>query len=318
MNARIVVSSAGTLHTPALLLRSGFKHAMIGKGLTLHPVLGVAGMQTKDVSTGLGSGVSMGVVVKQPAISANTVFKNGTGKVEAGKGQGAQFEDEEHHPGLLGLLLPWQCGKQFKIGILSWPNLAVFIGISRDRSQLHNAVSINSEGQPIVQYKVTSADTPMLMAGLEASMRMMYAAGSKLIFIGHENFPWFSRSDTESEGDNAARYDAFIASAKKEGIKAGKSQVFSAHQMSSCRMAAHPRDGCTRSTGELYECQSLFLADGSILPTSLGVNPMVTIEAFAHLVARKIVSAVKQGGVYDDALKAKVVAAEQGRSRSEW
>ena len=45
VRARVVVSAAGALHTPALLLRSGLSHrGMVGQGLTLHPVLGVGGV----------------------------------------------------------------------------------------------------------------------------------------------------------------------------------------------------------------------------------------------------------------------------------
>lgn len=35
-----MVVAAGSIHTPAVLLRSQFEHDLIGKYLTLHPVLG--------------------------------------------------------------------------------------------------------------------------------------------------------------------------------------------------------------------------------------------------------------------------------------
>lgn len=45
VKAKIVVSAAGALHTPALLLRSGLRHkGLVGASLTLHPVLGVGGV----------------------------------------------------------------------------------------------------------------------------------------------------------------------------------------------------------------------------------------------------------------------------------
>ena len=66
--------------------------------------------------------------------------------------------------------------------------------------------------------------------------------------------------------------------------------VFSAHQMSSCRMAPSPATGPTSPSGELYEVSNVFVADGSALPTSLGVNPMVTIEAMAYMVAQNVAS----------------------------
>ena len=39
-------------------------------------------------------------------------------------------------------------------------------------------------------------------------------------------------------------------------------------------------------TGETWDARNLFVVDGSALPTGLGVNPMVTIEAAGHKIAR--------------------------------
>jgi hypothetical protein len=47
VNAKIVVAAAGSIHTPALLLRSKLTNPMIGKNLTLHPVLGGGAISTK-------------------------------------------------------------------------------------------------------------------------------------------------------------------------------------------------------------------------------------------------------------------------------
>ena len=85
MHSKMVVSSGGALHTPALLLRSKFTHNKIGKFLSLHPVLAAAGVFSSDVSTGLASGVSMGVVVRNPIISGSVKSNQKTTTV-SGKG----------------------------------------------------------------------------------------------------------------------------------------------------------------------------------------------------------------------------------------
>ncbi|CAM9800849.1 unnamed protein product, partial [Hapterophycus canaliculatus] len=48
VRARAVVVSGGAIHTPAILLRSGLKHPMIGRHLCLHPVLVVGGIFPED------------------------------------------------------------------------------------------------------------------------------------------------------------------------------------------------------------------------------------------------------------------------------
>ncbi|CAM9802464.1 unnamed protein product, partial [Ectocarpus sp. 13 AM-2016] len=48
VRARAVVVSGGAINTPAILLRSGLKHPMIGRHLCLHPVLAVGGVFPED------------------------------------------------------------------------------------------------------------------------------------------------------------------------------------------------------------------------------------------------------------------------------
>lgn len=56
MRARAVVVSGGAINTPAILLRSGLKHPMIGRHLCLHPVLAVGGVFPEDYDGEHGAG----------------------------------------------------------------------------------------------------------------------------------------------------------------------------------------------------------------------------------------------------------------------
>merc|ERR1711972_408905 len=62
----------------------------------------------------------------------------------------------------------------------------------------------------------------------------------------------------------------------------------SAHQMGTCRMAATPKLGAAKPTGETWEVPGLFVADTSSFPTASGVNPMWTCAAIAHRVAQEV------------------------------
>ena len=44
----------------------------------------------------------------------------------------------------------------------------------------------------------------------------------------------------------------------------------------------------TREAGEAWECDGLFVADASTFPTSLGINPIITVEAVAYMIAEKV------------------------------
>ncbi|CAM9776690.1 unnamed protein product, partial [Ectocarpus sp. 12 AP-2014] len=56
VRARAVVVSGGAINTPAILLRSGLKHPMIGRHLCLHPVLAVGGVFPEDYDGEHGAG----------------------------------------------------------------------------------------------------------------------------------------------------------------------------------------------------------------------------------------------------------------------
>jgi choline dehydrogenase-like flavoprotein len=57
--------------------------------------------------------------------------------------------------------------------------------------------------------------------------------------------------------------------------------VFTAHQMGGCQMGADPATSVVRSDFRHHVVENLWVVDGSIFPTSLGVNPSLTIYGIA-------------------------------------
>jgi choline dehydrogenase-like flavoprotein len=53
-------------------------------------------------------------------------------------------------------------------------------------------------------------------------------------------------------------------------------------------MGATKERGATDHNGKVWDVDGLYVADGSILPTSLGVNPQVAIMAVATRVAARM------------------------------
>lgn len=273
VSANIVVIAAGALHTPAILLRSGFLNRKIGKHLTLHPVLGCGGISAEP--TGLDSGVSMGVVVKcHPALER-----------PSDPGYGVAVETPPVNLNLLGLISKWNTGLFFKATTFSWRNMLVFINISRDHSKESNRIALDKDGNFEIHYDITPEDEANLLTGLEQSLRMMRCApGILAIETSHETIPLF----TELGNDEA--FEKYLKTVTSEKIVPGRFNVFSAHQMGSCRMASKPEDGPVSPDGSLFECDNIFVADASLFPTSLGVNPMITVESFSHMISRNVMN----------------------------
>jgi choline dehydrogenase-like flavoprotein len=70
----------------------------------------------------------------------------------------------------------------------------------------------------------------------------------------------------------------------------------SVHPMGTMRMGQDPRASVVDSTGEHHQLRGLFVADGSLFPTSLGGPPQISIYAFAlHLAPHAIARARGSG-----------------------
>jgi choline dehydrogenase-like flavoprotein len=57
------------------------------------------------------------------------------------------------------------------------------------------------------------------------------------------------------------------------------------HPLGTCRMGADATQSPVDPAGRLRGYEGLYIADGSIVPSSLGVNPQVTIMALATRIA---------------------------------
>jgi cholesterol oxidase len=64
---------------------------------------------------------------------------------------------------------------------------------------------------------------------------------------------------------------------------------YASHPLGGCRMAATPELGVTDDRGAVFGYEGLYCIDGSIVPTSLGVNPSLTIAAVSERCAEALV-----------------------------
>merc|ERR1711972_1145521 len=96
-----------------------------------------------------------------------------------------------------------------------------------------------------------------------------------------------SGCDPEGE-DRRQDLESWLSRLRAAGLPELGVALGSAHQMSTCRMAADPKLGAVKPTGETWEVAGLFVADTSTFPTATGVNPMWTCAAIAHRVAQQV------------------------------
>jgi choline dehydrogenase-like flavoprotein len=266
ISAKTVVVAAGSIHTPALLLRSGLTNRHIGANLHLHPTTAVCGEFAEPIRSWSGP----------PQTRYCDEFAN-----LDGSGHGVRLEVSPAHPGLWGLGLAWPSQAEHRRRMERVAYLANIIVLSRDTHG--GKVTLDRHGEPRLAYHIARDDAGRLLRGATEALRVLAAAGATEIISPHQRNLAFRPSDG---GKN--RFERYLHDVAAAGSRVNDLGLFSAHQLSSCRVAANARQGAVRPDGRTHELENLYVADGSLMPTACGVNPMLTIAALAHYLAQHI------------------------------
>lgn len=260
IQSRVTVAACGAICTPPLLRRSGLRNPNIGKNLHVHPVL-------------MGWGHFPG--------AGKRSYEGGIMTAMSKAGYGAVIQTPALHPGMFSALMPWTSGSEMKDRMVKFSETAHVFALARDKS----SGEIKSEGE--IRYKVGRHDRESLKKGMERVLRILAAAGAEEIGTHHREGKVLRVK--EASGEELERF------VKEESGRAPgnvSAPVCSAHQMGSCRMGADAEAGAVRETGETWEVEGLFVADSSVFPTALGVNPMVTVQAIAYCTAQSLLQAL--------------------------
>ncbi|MDP8988435.1 MAG: GMC family oxidoreductase [Actinomycetota bacterium] len=267
VRARAVVMAAGAVHTPALLRRSGLENRNIGRHLRLHPVTGVAGVFEEEIRPWEG--------VMQ------AVYSDELADLHAGYGM--KLESAPLHPSVLAIYAPWRGARQHQDLMAQLPHLAPIGVLLRDSSE--GEVRIDRDGEPVLHYRLNDFDIGHVRTGVEGAARVLEAAGASRIFSAHRN--WVAYEPGRGRGR-----DGFLQAADRCGWRAGQCVFTSFHIMGSARMGGSPHDSACNPEGECWDVGGVYVCDGSTFPTASGVNPMITIEAIAHLNATRLARAL--------------------------
>jgi choline dehydrogenase-like flavoprotein len=69
--------------------------------------------------------------------------------------------------------------------------------------------------------------------------------------------------------------------------------IFTAHQMGGLAMGVDPQKSVVNPEHRHHRIKNLYVVDGSIFPTSVGVNPSQTIYTLAHRARERIKDALR-------------------------
>ena len=264
VRAKTVVVAAGSIHSPALLLRSGIRSPALGRHLTLHPATAVLGVMDEPVRPWTG------------ALQAHYSDQF----ADLDQGYGFKFETAPLHPSLAALALPWESGAGYQAAMSRLPHLTILGILLRDRHG--GRVRINAAGAPVVDYALSRYDQAHLWRAVQEGSRLLEAAGAREIGVPQAAPRWYRPAD------GAGARERWLEGVGSAGLSANQMLMVTFHQMGSCRMGTDRNDSVVDPENQVWDVPGLYVADASVFPSASGVNPMLTIMGIAHRAAQII------------------------------
>jgi choline dehydrogenase-like flavoprotein len=251
-----LVLAAGAVGSPALLLRSHLPLRLprLGEGFTCHPAHILVGEHEHPITNDVGHPKSYFVDRAQDEgylLETCMYFPFTTAKNLAGFGEG--------HSQLMR----------------AFPRLQMILVLACDHAVPGNRVSTDAQGRPRVHYRFTDEVIGSLVRGTRAAARIFFAAGALRVHAPSAEPPLIPARDAE-------RIDALIDA---RHFRLGTVPVAAAHLMGGCGMGRNASDSVTDSWGRVHGAPWLRVADSSLFPDSLEINPYLTIMALADRVA---------------------------------
>jgi choline dehydrogenase-like flavoprotein len=248
VSARAVVLAAGAVGTPELLLRQGIARGSTGGNLHVQPACWVGGLFDEEVRGWEGVMQSWHVDEWRPR---------------------GLFLEATFTPLPFGAHWLPGVGAAFKQRLEQIGHLAV-IGVHlADRSS--GRVRLRG-GAARLSYRLAGEDAKRLGFGIARAADILFAAGAR------EVFPQVAGV----EGIRPGAQSRF-----EDGVRPGQLRLEAFHPMGTARIGGDA-GSVAAPDGQARALPGLYIADGSLLPTALGVNPMVTILAVARRVARDL------------------------------
>ena len=266
INASKVVLAAGSIGTPAVMLRSGLPdpYNVIGARTFLHPVAIVAGFMPQPVRGFSGA--------PQTVYSDHFLWRDESAH------PGFKLEAAPLHPALVSSVMA-DHGIAHREMMKRFSHFQGSLALMRDGfhpESVGGRVVLDNYGYPRLDYPITDYLWSGLRQGLLAMTELLFAANAKQALPVHMDAALVSnwrQAKTMIEGLS---------------MKPLRGQVFSAHVMGGARMGASPDNSVVDSDGRFHHLDNLYVLDGSLFPTSIGANPQLSIYAIVAKLASRL------------------------------
>ena len=263
VRAKRFVLSGGAINSPAVLLRSGLDQGgLTGTRTFLHPTVGVSGLYDEPIEAFVGA----------PQTAASHAFAH------RGEDVGFFMEAAPGYPVLGATAMPgFGAGHRRLMETLARRTVHIALAIDGFHDGVPGGtVKLRPSGAPLLDYPITPGLWEAFRTAHRRLIEVNLAAGAREVTTLHDPALTFTREDELDRLDGAPW----------EPCRLG---LFTAHQMGGCRMGDDARTSVVRSEDLRHHAVSnLYVIDGSVLPTALGVNPQESIYGLSRLMATRL------------------------------
>jgi choline dehydrogenase-like flavoprotein len=255
VRADLVVVACGAIHTPLLLARSGLGGAsgQLGRNLAIHPATAVRALFDEEID--MARGVPQSYFVDEFAHER------------------IMFEGAAGPPDYLALSLPFSRDRQREL-MLRYRNLSQFGLMVSDRSR--GSVRARA-GRVHIRYDLNGDDAAAFKRGIELLTELYWAAGARAVYQPVAGIDELRDGDPGALGERT--------------LKPRDLTLMAFHPLGTARADARGTHGVVDENLKLHGVDGLHVADASAIPTSLGVNPQITIMALATRLAFHLLQA---------------------------
>ena len=244
VEARAVVVACGTIHSPLLLRDNGIRLPWLGRNLSIHPALGLTALLDRQSRPWDAIPQSYGVHGIDPRIRCEGFYVP---------------------PQLAAAALPLH-GRDLTRWMDVQDRVGQFGFMIRDDGV--GSVRGRLGGRPFIRYDLTRQATDLFGKGAAVLSELLLRGGASEVLVGI--------GDVVSVGSvEEARRLA------ERRFRPADFRSMAFHPLGTCRIGTSEKTGVIDLDHRVFGTDNLYVMDGSSVPSSLGVNPQITIMTLA-------------------------------------
>ncbi len=265
VHGRHIVLAAGAIGTPAVLLRSKVPdpHGVIGKRTFIHPVNLTAAIFDKKIIASSGAPQSIYSDQFQWPEDDSMGFK---------------LEVPPMHPVLTSIMMNG-FGEKHSQTMKQFSHMQAILALVRDgfdEQSVGGEVKLDANNFPVLDYKISDKVWQTFKKSYAVMMEIQFAAGAKKVIPLHR------------DGDFVSTWKEAKKLVDTLPMKELRANLFTAHLMGGCAFGTDPSISVVNNDQQFHHLENLSVIDGSIFPTSLGVNPQLSIYGMSARAATRL------------------------------